>query len=299
MSNRFAAKLSVASERSPVTDAGTPTIATDNAYRWGWLSGGAWRFAALTGSDERFASVAIDGLPASAVPRVNSDKQLAAGSITDTGSLVRLSSPLRINGLDCIDLSRNFYGTALALSSKATQYSGERVLSNIYLDGASVTVTSVTAETSLLNGSLADGGWRTGVCSALAGRFNFPGANMSCEMLGHISSGAGATATWTIRRNGVAVASTQVTGQNFGTNTMWRLEFERPTITIGTGTNGAIRVVGRVKYTASNANGAVSATEIFADITGVDTSVQEDWDVTFSAGPAVTAITKQFVKFWG
>lgn len=69
-----------------VTEQGTPWIFSDNGYRFGWLAGGSWRFAALRGGDESFSGVTITGLSANVVPKLNASKKLVASAFSDDGS---------------------------------------------------------------------------------------------------------------------------------------------------------------------------------------------------------------------
>ena len=80
-----------------ISEEGTPAIWSDTGYRLGWMADGAWKLAALRGSNETFQSITLSGLPANAIPRASTGKTLVAGSIQDTGSAVTISSPVKCN----------------------------------------------------------------------------------------------------------------------------------------------------------------------------------------------------------
>lgn len=71
------------------TEDGTPGIATDYAHRLGWLSGGSFRWGALRGAAEEFASVKPLNIPTGYLVRTNATTGIMeASNLTDTGTAV-------------------------------------------------------------------------------------------------------------------------------------------------------------------------------------------------------------------
>lgn len=81
------------------TEDGTPGIATDYGHRLGWLSGGSFRWAALTGTDESFASVKVANIPAGKVPTTDATGKLVQGSISDDGTTATLAGNVVISNI--------------------------------------------------------------------------------------------------------------------------------------------------------------------------------------------------------
>lgn len=69
---------------------GMPGIVSDNAYRLGWYANGAWKLAAMRGTSETFVDVALTGLAANAIPRLDANKKTVASQLTDDGTTVAL-----------------------------------------------------------------------------------------------------------------------------------------------------------------------------------------------------------------
>lgn len=102
------------------TEDGTPGIATDFGHRLGWLSGGAFRWGALTGSHESFASVKCANIPAGSVPAAGADGKLEARTITDDGTTASFAGNLKIT---------NLTGGAVLYKNESTGYVGDAPVS--------------------------------------------------------------------------------------------------------------------------------------------------------------------------
>lgn len=74
------------------TEDGTPGIATDFGHRLGWLSGGTFRWGALRGGDETFATLKLGNIPAGKVLMTDANGVVNYGSIEDNGNIVRFKA---------------------------------------------------------------------------------------------------------------------------------------------------------------------------------------------------------------
>lgn len=135
------------------TEDGTPGIATDYAHRLGWLSGGSWKWGALRGGDEEFASIKPLNIAAGYHGRTNASGVLVPSAIQENDDAVILPQYLAITGIGptqipVIHPSGDYVTPSVLTDDGSEAYvNGSKIVGAswacIYINGEGVTAQSI------------------------------------------------------------------------------------------------------------------------------------------------------------